>query len=90
MAPTDSHDMAGDAPLFEGPPCHCGECRAAGVTDLSTRLVPVSGGRPRIIHGAELRSWHQERDRFLALRESFVRSGTGMRRLKEREPGEEG
>lgn len=51
-----------------GATCDCLECRAAGVTHLRRVRVPDewADGRPRWLHGDELRAWHAARDRALA------------------------
>lgn len=75
---------------FQGPPCRCGECVQAGVTELPQRRDPDTGCW---LHGYALKRWYEARDEFRRRARSAVgprgRRGAGFERLV-REPGEEG
>lgn len=54
---------------FEREPCQCGECRQAGVDRLEQARDPHSG---RLLHGHELRRWHEAREQFRTLARAAV------------------
>lgn len=44
-------------------PCHCAECRQAGVDALESVVNTKTG---EALHGYPLKRWHAARDKFLA------------------------
>jgi hypothetical protein len=66
--------------LNVGETCGCLDCQAAGVTHLRRVRVPPDEycSRPRWLHGAELRTWHAERDAALAAARVQLRRRTEM------------
>lgn len=44
---------------FIAPPCACGECVQAGVSDQELRRDPHTG---RWLHGYALKRWYEQRD----------------------------
>lgn len=54
---------------FVGPPCGCGECVQAGVSQLPQRRDPHSG---RMLHGYDLRGWYLAYERFRAAARAAV------------------
>jgi hypothetical protein len=76
---------------IQAAPCHCGECRQAGVTDLALRRDPMSG---RWLHGYDLRRWYTAKAEFIRKARAAIgapgRHANGFERLVNRDPGEEG
>lgn len=69
---------------IEQPPCACGECVQAQVTDKPRRRDPRSG---RLLHGYELKRWYQAKDACLtSLKAKFPDVATVL----DREPGQDG
>jgi hypothetical protein len=70
------------------PPCLCGECKQAGVSDLPLRRDPHTGV---FLHGYPLKRWYAAREDFRRTARAVVghkgRHST-MERLATREPGD--
>ena len=73
---------------YQGPPCDCHECVAAGVSDKPIRRDPYSG---KMLHGWPLARWWMARDKFVDAVKGIAkgRTGGGFEPLVSREPGED-
>ena len=54
---------------FVLPPCSCGECVQAGVTDLELRRDPHTGD---VLHGYRLKRWYESYEQFKTLARQAV------------------
>lgn len=72
---------------YIGPPCRCGECVQAGVSEQEQRRDPRTGAW---LHGHDLRRWLEARDTFLRRARAAVgpkgRHAAGFEPLARKEP----